>query len=44
MKEKYGVDFLIVGVDIGRVSTQPILEFLQFSRDGKAKGVLLLEY
>ena len=44
MREKYGVDLLIVGFDVGRVDTQPIAEFLQRDRDGNAKGILLIEY
>ena len=44
MKDKYGVDFGIAGVSKGRVSTQPLEECFQLSRDGNPKGVLLLEF
>lgn len=43
MKEKYGVDFLIAGVNVG-VKGLTTEEFFQIDRDGNPKGILLLEF
>lgn len=44
MKQKYGIDFLIAGVDQGQNQGQPIEDFFQLSRDNDPKGVLVLEF
>jgi len=41
-KRKFGLDLYLNGVEGG--SGQPFVEFFQTSRDGKRKGILLLEY
>lgn len=42
MRDKYGVDFLIAGVDVGD-NNQPIANFFQKSREDQPKGVILLD-
>lgn len=42
MKEKYGVDFFPANaVELG--SGQPFLDFFQIDKDGRPKGILLIE-
>lgn len=42
MKEKFGVDFFIAyQTELG--SGKPFIEFFQRTRDGKRKGIILLE-
>lgn len=42
MKQKYGVDFLIDGIDEG-IDGKPIKDFFELSRDDDQKGILILE-
>lgn len=42
MKAKYGVDFFPAnGVELG--SGQPFLDFFQTDKDGRPKGILVIE-
>ena len=42
MKRKYGVDFLISGVQLADANV-PVEEFFQVDRDGSRKGIVVVE-